>query len=255
MKIVVNPKYETLKPWLRQLTDPLWFDRNGLILHEGRNTIKYFEVKGLNLVVKRYGKPTLINRMIYGTLRRSKAMRAYLHAARLLKLGIETPEMVAAIDIRRHGLLQTSYFVSCKAAGEPLQPVTERFAAAPSKNAPILDAFAHFIFGIHNAGIYHEDLNIGNILYRAENGTYHFELIDINRMSFHRRLSKRRRLDNLRRLSCTASAYLYILDRYAELVHADPSVIQFWGILKRLRFEFRQRCKRNVRQKIRKTPR
>lgn len=250
MRIFVNPGYAGLKSWLRQLTDSAWFDRNGILLHEGRNTIKRFEIGGMSLVVKRYGRPSPVNRVIYGTLRRSKAMRAYLHAGRLLRLGIETPEMVAAIDIRRRGLLETSYFVSRWSEGVSMRRVTERYAAAP-ETAPILDAFAHFLFRVHNAGILHEDLNIDNILYRrTEGGGYRFELIDTNRMSFHRRLSKHRRLDNLRRLSCAAPAYLRILDRYAELVDSDPDSIQFFGVLMRLRFEFRQRCKRNIRRKI-----
>ena len=102
MKIRINRKYAEREPGLQQLADPAWFDRNGTTLHKGRNTIKRFETEtGTELVVKRYGKPSLINRLVYGTLRRSKAMRAYLHAGRLLKLGVETPEMVAAIDIRR----------------------------------------------------------------------------------------------------------------------------------------------------------
>lgn len=253
MKILVNLKYAELDPWLRQLTDSDWFDRNGTLLHAGRNTIKRFEVNGLCLVVKRYGRPTIVNRLIYGTLRRSKAMRAYLHAARLLDRGIETPEMVAAIDIRRRGLLETSYFVSRCSEGESMRTVTERFATTP-RMAPILDAFARFLFRVHNVGVFHEDLNIDNILYRRTGEEYRFELIDTNRMSFHRRLSKRRRLDNLRRLSCAAPAYLRILNRYAELVHSDPNSIQFFGVLMRLRFEFRQRCKRNIRRKIHKAP-
>ena len=252
MKIVVNLKYAGLEPWLRQLADPGWFERNGTTLHKGRNTIKCFETEGVRLVVKRYGRPSPVNRLIYGTLRRSKAMRAYLHAGRLLKLGIETPEMVAAIDIRRRGFLSDSYFVSEWSCGKPMRPVTERYAETPG-DARILDAFAEFLFRVHNAGIFHEDLNIGNILYRPADQGYRFELLDTNRMSFHRRLSKRRRLDNLRRLSCPAPAYLRILDRYAELVHSDPATLQFWGVLKRLLFEFRQRCKRNLRKKIRET--
>ena len=253
MKIRLNPQYAGLKSWIRQLEDPAWFDRNGVPLHEGRNTIKRFEAGGETFVIKRYGKPSLINCMIYGTLRGSKATRAFLHARKLLRLGIDTPEMVAAIDIRRFGLLQTSYFVSREAAGEPLRPVTERFAASPSENAPVLEALAHFIFRVHNAGICHEDLNIGNILYRRdEGGGYRFELIDTNRMTFHRRLSKRRRLNNLRRLSCAAPAYLYMLNRYAGLLHSNPNSIQYFGVLMRLRFEFRQHCKQHVKRGIRK---
>ena len=63
-------------------------------------------------------------------------------------------------------------------------------------------------------------LNQTNILweYDGTTGSYRFQLIDINRMRFHARpLRPDECMINLRRLSCPAVPFLYILDRYADI--------------------------------------
>lgn len=226
------------------LARPDFFDRNGTVLHDGRNTLKRFEVNGRSLVVKRYGHLSLLNRLLYGVLRPSKAERAYRHAIRLKKLGIDTPEAVATVEIRRCGVLCESYFVAVGSAFKPLGPVAERDTQRPEVRA-VLDALAGFLLRLHQAGILHQDLNIGNILYDGDprNG-FRFQIIDTNRMKFRRRLSVRQRLNNLRRLSCPVAAYLHILDQYARLIRTDSTAVQLGGTVMRLVFEMRQQIKR-----------
>lgn len=112
MKFEINPCYSTLESFVRSLAVPLFFARNGEVLHEGRNTLKLFEADGQRVVVKRYGRLSFFNRLVYGMLRKSKAERAYRHVVRLHKLGIDTPEELGFVEIRRRGLLRDSYFVS-----------------------------------------------------------------------------------------------------------------------------------------------
>lgn len=244
MKIQISPRFEFIRPLVEALESPDFFDRNGETLHDGRNTLKRFRFGNQDFVVKRYGHLSLLNRLIYGVLRPSKAVRAYRHAIRLRRLGIDTPREVASIDIRHHGLLSQSYFISVCSEYKPLQPVTELDTQRPEVRA-ILDALAGFLLRLHRAGILHQDLNIGNILYLSDvPGAYRFQVIDTNRMVFCRRLSVRRRLDNLRRLSCPVPAYLYLLDQYARLIRTDTATVQLRGAVLRLAFEMRQRMKR-----------
>lgn len=244
MKIQISPRFEFIRPLVEALESPDFFDRNGETLHDGRNTLKRFRFGNQDFVVKRYGHLSLLNRLIYGVLRPSKAVRAYRHAIRLRRLGIDTPREVASIDIRHHGLLSQSYFISVCSEYKPLQPVTELDTQRPEVRA-ILDALAGFLLRLHRAGILHQDLNIGNILYLSDvPGAYRFQVIDTNRMVFCRRLSVRRRLDNLRRLSCPVPAYLYLLDQYARLIRTDTTTVQLRGAVLRLAFEMRQRTKR-----------
>lgn len=251
MKIHLNPEYEHLRPFVEKLANPLFFARNGETLHDGRNVIKRFEAGGVQLAVKSYARLTLCNRILYGTLRKSKAERAYLHAEKLCNLGIGTPEEVAVVETRRHGILRQSYFVSLHSDYLPLRPVTEAFPQSEEAKH-VLDAVACFLNRMHWAGILHRDLNIGNILYRQEpEGAYRFQVIDTNRMSFRHCLSMRQRLKNLRRLSCNALAYLYILRQYARVVRSDEESVLLHGVVKRLLFEWRQRTKRKVKDGLR----
>ena len=247
MRICISPQYRVLEPFVKSLAQPGFFSRNGRVIHDGRNTVKLFEIDGQRLAVKRYGHISLLNRLLYGSLRKSKAERAYRHAIRLRQLGVGTPEVVAFLEIRRHCLLDTCYFVARYSDYRPLQPMTELDIQLPELET-LLDALAGFLFRMHDAGILHKDLNIGNVLYRGDSrGGYAFQVIDINRMLFYRTLSMRKRLDNLRRLSCPAPVYLYILDRYARLAYANTDPIQLTGAVMRLFFEMRQRTKRWVR--------
>ncbi|GAA6256188.1 hypothetical protein F070042J6_20400 [Bacteroides sp. f07] len=249
MKILINPAYERFRPFVEQLSRPLFFARHGKTLHDGRNVVKLFEVDGVRLAVKSYVRLSACNRMLYGTLRKSKAMRAYLYADRLRRLGIDTPEEVAVVEIRRRGMMRQCYFVSLYTDYESIRPATELFMQREEAKS-VLDGVAGFLVRLHWAGVEHKDLNVGNILYKKESGSrgggYGFQVIDTNRMSFRKRLSMRRRLRNMRRLSCSAPAYLYILHRYAEALRTDADGVQFKGVVCRLAFEWRQRTKGKI---------
>lgn len=132
-------------------------------------------------------------------------------------------------------------------------PYGSSASASGRRSRPVLDAFARFVAELHEKGIDHRDFNQGNILcgYSPEKGQWRFELIDINRMRFlDRPLTPRQCMINLRRLSCPAPAFLYILDRYAEVRgwNIDDTLLR--GIFFRLAFG-RQRAlkKRFLRRK------
>lgn len=251
MKTILNPRYREQADFIEALTRPGFFSENGITLHDGRNTIKSFSTSNGPIAVKRYGHLSLFNRLIYGKLRPSKAERAYRHAIRLRRLGIDSPEEVAVVEIRRYGLLEDSYFVAVQSDYKPLRSVTELDTQCPEV-AAILDALSEFFFEMHEIGVLHKDLNIGNILYKeTANGKYVFQVIDTNRMQFYHRLSRRKRLDNLRRLSCPTPAYLYILDRYARQINANADSVQLEGAIMRFVFEMLQRLKRGLKSTMR----
>ena len=52
MKILVNPRYEHLRPFVERLAHPIFFARNGVTLHDGRNVVKLFETDGVRLVAQ-----------------------------------------------------------------------------------------------------------------------------------------------------------------------------------------------------------
>ncbi|MFQ7048926.1 MAG: hypothetical protein ACLRR1_09620 [Alistipes shahii] len=125
MHIHVNTASEHLRDFAERL--PELFDREGEVLHAGRNTIKAFEAEGERLVVKRFKRPNLLRAVIYTFFRRSKARRSYEHAVRLRALGVDSPEPVAWSEYRRRGLLCDSYYVSRRSDYTPLSQTTARF--------------------------------------------------------------------------------------------------------------------------------
>lgn len=255
MKIVINPRYEYLRPFVCRLADPSFPGHTGTLLHDGRNRVEIAEAEGVKVAVKSYNRMTLFNRVVYGTVRKSKAMRAYIHAQKVRRAGIDTPEEIAVIEIRRHGMMRRCVFVSRYSDYNPLRPVTERLMT-DQHAGPVLDALAEFLVKLHDAGISHNDLNIGNILYKEETAPdgrkhYRFQIIDINRMTFRRHLSMYRRIDDMRRLSCPAPAYMYILGRYARTIDIDTEYIQLKGALRRLIFEWRKRTEHKIKAVIR----
>ena len=86
-----------------------------------------------------------MNKVVYGTLRRSKAERAYLHAARLRDL-VDTPEEVAFVEERHYGILRASYFISLYSDYRPVMEVIEETAPDADVQMGLFDQLANFIY-------------------------------------------------------------------------------------------------------------
>ena len=213
MKCYINPSMERFRSFIEQLPDH--FDRGELIF-QGRNTIRAFEVEGEKITVKRFRKPSGLNALCYGHLRKSKARRAYEHATELCRLELPTPEPIGWREDYSGGLIRETYLITRFSDFSPISEITNAFPAG--NTAQVLDAFAAFIVELHNKGVEHGDFNNGNTQWKIDDeGRCHFEVIDINRMRFHRQaLSRKESLCNLQRLTCSLDAYAYILQRYAE---------------------------------------
>ena len=93
MKEIINPAYGRFEDFVRRV--PRIFSEEGKTIYKARNEIKVFEVDGVELNVKRYRVPLLINRVIYRFFRQPKAVRAYEYALRLVAKGFETPAPIA----------------------------------------------------------------------------------------------------------------------------------------------------------------
>ena len=251
MRIHVNPASDRLRSFAEHL--PELFENGGEVLHTGRNTIKAFDVGGgYRVAVKRFRRPNLFQAFVYTFFRRSKARRSYEHAVRLRALGIDSPEPIAWSEYRRHGLLSDSYYISRCSDYTPLSQTTGHFPSAGT--VPVLEAFARFAGQLHEQGIEHRDFNHGNVLWRRDTatGAIRFQLIDINRMRFaDRPLRPRACMVNLRRLSCPAVAFLFILYRYAEARgwNIDDTLLQ--GTFFRLAFGRRKELRKRFRRRKR----
>ena len=156
----------------------------GEVIHRGRNELRIMHYDGLDLVVKAFHRPHVINRFVYGTLRASKAKRSYANACLLLRLGIGTPQPVGYYNVRSTlGLaFDKSYFVTLRSV------CTHRYEEFFEHDMPempdVLRAIGHLTARLHEAGLAHKDYGRANILFGYDkDGQLRIELVDLNRIA------------------------------------------------------------------------
>jgi len=217
MKIVVNPHQDLYSGFVQ--TVHRQFDKTGTLIFKHRNELRMFNIDGFFVNVKKFRKPYWLNRIVYTFFSSSKAQRSYHHALKLIKQGIETPEPIAYILIKQHGLLHVSYYVSRHVEYD--RNMYEFGIGGIVGREQIVEAFAVFTAGIHEKGVYHKDYSPGNILFKAEGDKITFCLVDINRMRFGR-VSIQQGCANFARLWGQMSFFELALRKYAEQRRANP---------------------------------
>lgn len=252
IKTLINSKYKFMSSSLDSIITPDYFETQGELLFAGRNTIKRFCLGGIDVAVKRYGHITAFNRLMYSTFRKSKAMRAYLHASQLRSLGISTPEEIAVIETYTKGILRDCYFISDYSSCHSMAFLRDKGFDRKSMY-PLIDAMVEWIVELHDKGILHQDLNVSNILYKEmPGGKFVFQVIDNNRMKFSKKPSMNMRLKNLRKLSVDMELHNYILKQYAQRVQHDCNKTQMKGSVYKLMFEYRQASIRRIKNIFKK---
>lgn len=233
MKIIINPKYESLRSWIEQIPDT--FDQDGDILYDARNRIRAKSAPdGQLMCVKRFCCPTFVNRLAYSFLRKPKAQRAYENAQILLSHQIGTPEPVAYILTYRNHLLAESYLVTLQSA------LTHTFYELGDGilegRETLIQSFARFTAHMHDEGIYHLDYSPGNILFDQVNGEWHFELVDINRLQTNHSIDMQKGCRNFARLWGRQQLHEQIATTYAQYRHMDPEQCRQIAVQARTRF-------------------
>jgi len=184
MKLVVQPEYNRFSDWIK--TIPSFFSTQGETIYKGRNELKVFDTGFGKVTVKSFRVPHIINRFAYSFLRLSKAERSYAYSLEILKRGFQTPQPIAYIELFKMGLLSGSYYVSAYTENCSLMRTFTYTKKLAEVDIEVLKAFARFTAQLHEKEIYHTDYSPGNILYKKENSTVSFYLVDVNRMKFEK---------------------------------------------------------------------
>ena len=74
MRVIVNPKYTHLQKQIEEI--PKFFADEGKVVYDGRNILKRISLDNVDVVVKSFKKPHIINRVVYSYFRQSKAARS-----------------------------------------------------------------------------------------------------------------------------------------------------------------------------------
>lgn len=183
MRLRINSEYQKYETFVRELEDN--FSNGGITVYEGRNTIKVFNMgDGVELNVKLFKVPHLINKFAYAWLRGSKAKHSYEYGMEMLRRGANTPEPVAVLETLKKGLFDRSYYVSVHYKYDFTIRDLIGFNFSDKEN--ILRQFTRFTFEkLHKNGIHHLDYSRGNILIsKLDECKYDFSIVDINRLRF-----------------------------------------------------------------------
>ena len=101
-KVKVSDEYKTLEYWVKSL--PVrWSNKEGRVIHSRRNELRDMTFSGVDMIVKSFAVPNLVNRLVYGVFRKSKAQRSYEYAEKLNSLGIKSPAPIASITLKLLG--------------------------------------------------------------------------------------------------------------------------------------------------------
>ena len=223
MKIVLNPKYESMRAWITSI--PTLFAEQGEVIYDARNQIRLLtSLDGTETCVKRFHKPRLLNKYIY-RWRASKAKRSYENGLYLLAHSVGTPEPIAYIEEYRCGGLGYSYLITRPSS---LTRLNREFTLDYKPELEdTIRPLARFTAHMHNEGILHLDFSPGNILWDQVDGEYRFEVIDINRMVFGP-VSLKAGCRSLRRLCARSHFFDVFAEEYAKVRQMDPAQCRYW---------------------------
>lgn len=210
--VFVNKEFADFFSFIRTL--PVYFENGaGQSIHKGRNELREINYKGKELVIKSFCKPNLVNQIVYGLFRSSKAQRSYEYAELLLESGIGTPQPVGYYT-ERNGLFFThSYYVSLKSECPYIYyDLVKSYFAGQER---ILRAIARTTAAMHEHGYLHKDYSRGNILFKETEQDVKVEIIDLNRIRF-REIGMEEGCKNFERLPGTYEMFAVLADEYAK---------------------------------------
>ena len=222
------------------------FNHEGEVIDDrGRNLIKAIKYKGLNINIKSFKPPHLINKFAYRYLRKSKAERSYEYARILLEKGIGTPTPWAYFEFSSLiGLKRSFYFsehINYDLTYRELRPLPKY----PDYER-ILREFTRFTFRLHEAGILFKYHSAGNTLIRKNNDNYEFYLIDLNRMIF-KSLDFNERVRNFAKLTTDRDMIRIMAGEYAQLIGRRSEEVDKYMLQETL--NFREKYDRRMKAK------
>lgn len=246
IKYEINPAYLHLKEDILAL--PVRFQHEGQVIYRGRNLIKIMTLEGLQINVKSFKRPHILNRFIYAWFRKSKAERSYLNALRLLRMGIGSPEPIAYLVYKDAGGVNRSYYISIQ---QPCDYVLlDLLEQRPADFEELFRAYVHFVYGFHRKGVYFIDLSTGNTLIERGEGenAHRFYLVDLNRINFGSSpLTSYEGMRNFCRIDLSAGDLDFVIKEYAavtgEPVKAMKQVLFRYKRKENLRRWMKQRFK------------
>ncbi|MBQ4276992.1 MAG: hypothetical protein II750_02700 [Bacteroidaceae bacterium] len=214
-KYIINPRFADYEDLVRQLL-PGRFDSAGQLIYDSRNKVRDIETAMGHIIVKKFRRPPLHQRIDYTLRRPSKAQRAYRYGVRLDELGLSTPTPIACVETYRHGLFTDGYVVTLPCYDPDLRILRRE----PDSHPDLINALMTFMVNLHQHGFMHGDTNLSNFLYRPDDSSpthYRITTIDINRSVWIEHPTQQQCLANLMRQTHIRPLLASLVERYAQL--------------------------------------
>jgi len=180
-------------------------------------------------------------------VRPSRAKRALLHSETCKALGFHVAEPCCLAETYQNGVLTWCVLVTRAVENAPsLKACLQNGDRTERRH--ILDAYASTLAAWHAAGLYHGDLNAGNILVRHDESGVRFFWLDLERVGRLGALSFRRRAKELTQLNydpklLSRTERMYFWKHYAKAcgLGAGEQEQLVREVIRRTRYRWRKR--------------
>lgn len=153
----------------------------------------------LPTIVKRFGWRSPFHRWLR-LGRDGRALRSFRIAQALLRAGVSTPPPLIAWERQAAGGIEAYYIAEEILDALPLRKALA--AATPEAAADLTRRAARLVRAMHDAGVYHRDLTLGNFLTHSDAALGHpIYLIDLSRATQLERVPLALRLADLARIN------------------------------------------------------
>jgi tRNA A-37 threonylcarbamoyl transferase component Bud32 len=223
-KCTINPTYADRREVIEGIIEGKY--ESGLIHRNKRNCVELVTVDGQRYVVKRYNPMSWFHVLLYTFFRRSKAYRAYTHAAALINSGIGTAYPIAYVDVYEKGLFSYCLFISGYVEGRLIVDIYGDELTDDEKTT-LCNRFGAFTADLHNKGFMPTDYNPGNVIYKKrEDGTFEFALIDINRMTIGRMPTVRESVNAFNQVGIGEAEFDAVFGEYLKHRQLDAADVE-----------------------------
>ena len=189
------------------------------IIQAGRNTLKTIVIEGTTCVIKAFRIPNFPQDYGYGIFAKSKAHKSYDNASKLIELGFLSPKPIGYFDYRSKGKLINSYYL-CEYE-ENTKTLDQLLKENPALDKNLIHQFTEFSYKLHQNGVLHRDFNPKNILISTVRDEYTFSLVDINRITWFKKLSLQQSMHSLSRLPFNDKVNDALVEHYAHLAKVE----------------------------------
>ncbi|MFO8007004.1 MAG: lipopolysaccharide kinase InaA family protein [Candidatus Brocadiia bacterium] len=164
--------------------------------------------------VKAFLRPSTWDRIKDAMRPRGRARAAWVAARGMQVRGIPAAQPIALLESRRKLSGGADYLITeAVEHDDALYGALREGDLSPTDRQRLAEAMADLLRRMAEEGAYHPDTKPGNILVRREGDGYSLWLVDLDRTSFPRRLSRARWVKTLARINAQVPAEFSLLER------------------------------------------